>query len=455
MTTRPRGKPPRPKTISPSGITGQKGVNAIERVVLDLGSRWTPSGPNEIGIDGYIELFDPNSKQSLGLTLAVQSKVVSAIAADSSAAIEYWCDPDDLTYWLNGNTPVILVVSDGTPERSYWISITQYFKNWDRTKPTSVTFDRSAHRFNRDSFSQLAEIAAPKPGLHLAPSIRTETLHTNLLPVEAFPPTICVAGTDCRGYRDVWGQLRSAGGEIDAAWLLWEKKLFTFHNLSRSPWSSICDLGTLEEFSTQEWSESDEPERQRIFVQLLNQTLKAQLSPDVRYWPKEDCYAILGRPHKLTYQSVRRRSPITVVSAYSSTSADGRTFEWLRHMAFRGQFRSLGGQRYLEITPTYRFTTDGYALDRFHEDRLKGIKRIEGNRAVLSSVLFWASYLRPSTGLFHGTPPPLQFGNLLTFSSDVGIVDKLWLSKDHGSARHAAKIAQQWRLPTLDDVGDS
>jgi len=162
MTTRPRGKPPRPKTISPSGVTGQKGVNAIERVVLDMGSRWTPSGPNEIGIDGYIELFDPNSKQSLGLTLAVQSKVVSAIAADSGAAIEYWCDPDDLTYWLNGNTPVILVVSDGTPERSYWISITQYFKNWDRTKPTRVTFDRPAHRFNRDSFSQVAEIAASK-----------------------------------------------------------------------------------------------------------------------------------------------------------------------------------------------------------------------------------------------------------------------------------------------------
>jgi hypothetical protein len=445
----------RPKTISTSGVTGQKGVNAIERVVLDMGSRWTPSGPNEVGIDGYIELFDPNSKQSLGLTLAVQSKVVSAIAADSGPTIEYWCDPNDVTYWLNGNTPVILVVSDGTPERSYWISITHYFRDWDCTKPTSVTFHSSEHRFSRDSFSRLAEIAAPKPGLYLAPSIRTETLHTNLLPVEAFPPTICVAGTGCRGYRDAWGQLHGAGGEIDAAWFLWEKKLFTFHDLSRPPWSSICDLGTLEEFSTQEWSESDEPHRQRIFVQLLNQTLKAQLSPDVRYWPKEDCFAILGRPHKLAYQSVRRRSTITVVAAYSYTAADGRTFEWLRHLAFRGQFRSLAGQWYLEITPTYRFTTDGYALDRFHDDRLKGIKRIEGNRAVLSSVLFWASHLRPSTGLFRGTPSPLQFGNLLTFNSDVGIVDKMWLSKDQGSARHAATIAQQWKLPTLEDIGDS
>ena len=67
------------------------------------------------------------------------------------------------------------------------------------------------------------------------------------------------------------------------------------------------------------------------------------------------------------------------------------------HGISRGQFRFLEGQWYLELTPTYRFTRDGHALERFHEDRLKGIKRIEGNRAVLSSVLFWADYLRPKT----------------------------------------------------------
>lgn len=31
-------------------------------------SRWTPSGPNEVGIDGYIELFDPATRKPLGLT---------------------------------------------------------------------------------------------------------------------------------------------------------------------------------------------------------------------------------------------------------------------------------------------------------------------------------------------------------------------------------------------------
>src|SRR6266436_943741 len=111
MSARPRGRRPRPKTISVQGVTGQKGINAIERVVLEMGSRWTPSGANEVGIDGYIELFDPNSHEALGLTIAVQSKVATATVSSSANTFDYWCDPNDVVYWLNGNTPVILVVS--------------------------------------------------------------------------------------------------------------------------------------------------------------------------------------------------------------------------------------------------------------------------------------------------------------------------------------------------------
>ena len=90
-----------------------------------MGSRWTPSGPNEIGIDGYIELFDPNSCLPLHLTVAVQSKVVTAIAGDSNSTFDYWCDANDVEYWMNGNTPVILVVSSPTSNECYWISVRQ------------------------------------------------------------------------------------------------------------------------------------------------------------------------------------------------------------------------------------------------------------------------------------------------------------------------------------------
>jgi len=451
MTPRHGRKKARPKTISTQGITGQRGVNVIEGVVLQMGSRWTPSGPNEVGIDGYIELFDPSSHEPLGLTLAVQSKVISDIADDSKTTFDYWCDTNDIEYWLGGNMPIILVVSAGSSDTAYWISVKQHFKDWQRPSPAHIRFDKSKHQFNRDSFDHLVAIAAPRSGLYLAPLRRDEILHTNLLQLESCPPSVHVAGTDCRHPREVWTSLRSIGGEVDAGWILWEKKIFSFHDLSKMPWSSICDLGTLEEFSTTDLSESDDPQWQRTFVQLLNQTLKSQLYPGIRFWPQEECYAMAGPPRALSYESARRRSKITVVSKFSSPNTDGRKFEWLRHLAFRGQFRLFSGRWYLEITPTYRFTSDGFTLDRFHEDRLKGIKRIEGNRAVLSSILFWADYLRPRAGLFRGVPPPLQFGELLSFPCDVGIVDQAWQSQDTELTEDADRFAKQFLLTDVTD----
>jgi hypothetical protein len=416
-------------------LAGQQGVNLIERITLEMGSRWTPSGPNEVGIDGYIELFDPNSHQALGVTFAVQSKVVTAITDSSKQNFDYWCDPNDLEYWIHGNTPVILVVSNPAAGEAYWVSIKDHFKNWQPNDSTRITFVKSDRRFDVTSFRQLLVIAVPKQGLYLAPTRHTETVYSNLLPLNGYPSRLFIAGTECRSARDVWVLLRKTDRDIDAGWVLWEKKIISFHNLSDEPWSSICDVGTSESFAVKEWAESSEPQQQRLFVQLLNQTLRAQLNPDVRYWPQEDCFAITGKPRKLSYQSLKRLSKITVVSRFSTTTADGRQFESFRHLAFRGQFRFFDGRWYLEITPTYRFTRDGSVLDRFHVDRLKGIKRIEGNRAVLSSVLFWADHLVPKTSLFDDTSPPLQFGTLLTFECGVGIVDQAWLSDDPDFAR--------------------
>src|SRR5262249_17814402 len=123
-------------------------------------------------------------------------------------------------------------------------------------------------------------------------------------------------------------------------------------------------------------------------------------------------------------------------------------------LAFRGQFRLLDGAWHLEITPTYRFTRDGSVLDRFHSDRLKGIKRLEGNRAVLSSVLFWADYLKPRTTLFSKEPLPLQFGSVAQFECAVGISDRDWLAVDPDFARTSLREAKALLLPDFDEEND-
>ena len=61
LSRRP-GRGARSKKLPAGGHLGQRGINLLEHIVLEMGSRWTASGPNEIGIDGYIELFDPNTR---------------------------------------------------------------------------------------------------------------------------------------------------------------------------------------------------------------------------------------------------------------------------------------------------------------------------------------------------------------------------------------------------------
>lgn len=425
----------KPKTLSSQGLLGQRGVNLIENVVLDMGSRWTPSGPNEVGIDGYIELFDPASGATLGRTLAVQSKAVSELLNETDETFDYWCEQRDLNYWLQGNLPVILIVSQPAKNEAYWVSIKEYFSNSEQRASPKVRFRKTTQRFTVASFRDLVDLGrSSEIGLYLAPVPRAEHLHSNLLPLVRYPSHLYIASTSLRSAGEVWASLRRESTFTDGAWLLRDKNMVAFHDLSEPPWSSICDQGTVESFDSSEWAASDDADRSRQFVQLLNQTLRSQLAPEVRYWPREDCYAYVSHldegKKRLSYPSLKRQSPLSVVSKFQKKSLDGRIFEWLRHLAFRGQFRRFDGQWYLEITPTYRFTRDGDWLYRFHEEALKGIKRLEGNRAVLSTVLFWANYLNPKSDLFAAKDNPLTFGNLLAFNMEVGINDKQWSARD-------------------------
>ena len=454
------GRKRKPKTLSQQGLLGQKGVNLIERIVLEMSSRWTPSGPNEVGIDGYIELFDRASGSALGKTLAVQSKAVSQFSNETNESFDYQCNARDLDYWLQGNMPVILVVSRPNTDEAYWMSIKDYFSGPEPRATQKIIFSKTTHKFTPESFPDLLELGRFRySGLYLAPVPRAERLHSNLLHLKDFPSRIWTASTPFRKAKEIWDCFRDSEQNVDGAWILKEKKIFAFHDINDSPWKDVCEPGTVEDFESFDWSDSDNPDRQRQFVQLLNLTLRSQLSPKVRYWPREDCYAYVGYldagTKKLKYQSLKRRSSISVVTKYDKKTEDGHTFDWLRHLAFRGKFRRFEEKWYLEITPTYRFTWDGLSLYHFHENALKGIKRLEGNRAVLSSVLFWADCLKPKDGLFANNNRLLVFGELLGFELEVGINDKQWRKQDPDAPPDDPSDVEYPFLPGFREEDDS
>lgn len=107
-------------------------------------------------------------------------------------------------------------------------------------------------------------------------------------------------------------------------------------------------------------------------------------------------------------------------------------FSYYRHHAFRPEFRRLGGRWFLEITPTYHYTWDGFHVSYFYEDLVSGIKKIERSGAVFRQVLFWSRILQEGKTVLleQRDYPYLKFGDLLEYLVDHGIREELWLNRE-------------------------
>jgi hypothetical protein len=205
--------------------------------------------------------------------------------------------------------------------------------------------------------------------------------------------------------------------------------VYSFEDPAASRLEKIVDTSGTESHSTAEFSDSTDRDRRRLFVQLLNGALRDDLGlMGVWFASDDNVYMFAGRPDEpprtYKYKNVHINSTMTVVPHYASKSKDGRTFKYLRHLAFGGRFRFLGGKWFLEVNPTYRFTLDGKKKDRFHEERLSGIKRLEGNRAVLSQVLLWNDVLCVEPSSKTNRRRLLRFEPVPTFTVDRPLVDE-------------------------------
>jgi len=398
-----------------------------------MGSSWSPTGALDVGIDGYIELFDPATHHALGKTLAVQSRVLASFANETDEGFDYYCNERDLAYWLQGNMPVLLVVSRPELSEAYWVSIKDYFSTPERQAARIAHFAKVEQRFDAECLPKLLRIGrTAESGLYLGPVPREERLISNLLPLTRFPEQIWIGATEYRRPQDLFPTLNQCDHHVGGDWVLHDRSVLSFQDLREAPWASICDQGTCEPFNTAEWAFSKDADRRRRFVELLNRTLKDHVYPHMRYWPQCECFAFTGTlenaPVKIRYRALTRDSTMTVVAKYTKKrNRDGHVFTWLRHLGFRRQFRLLDGRWFLEITPTYLFTWDGLRLYRFHQERLRTIKRIEGNRAVLSSILVLAGFLARSDDLLpEKGRQSLVFGGLEDVTLPFGVDDWAW-----------------------------
>ena len=433
------------KKLPEQAITGQRGVNLIERIVLSLGFVWHATGALEAGIDGTIELRDPATGSMIGGFIFVQSKATrGAFQAETPETFEYLCSEQDLAYWLSGTAPVILIRSRPDTEEAYWISVKGYFSDPARRQTRKIVFDKRQNRLDGTVRNELLSIAVPPDsGAYFTPPPRAELLYSNLLAVESLPEKLFIAETDLRGGRAIVEQLAEAQAADHLEWVLKNRRILSVRDLSRPPWVTFCDQGTVEEFSTSEWAEAEDMERRRDFVQLLNECLRAKLRRlGVVYHRDLELYYFRRThglsPRRISYRSLAKKSKRVVFQGYQGKLEPGEV-AYFRHSAFEGRFRSFNDKWFLQIVPSYFFSRDGVSLHPFYESRLKGIKALERNPAVLGQIVMWADLLAEHRrDLFTPQYPYLRFSSLVALEAATGIDDSAWLKSEEDETLRAA-----------------
>ena len=177
-------------------------------------------------------------------------------------------------------------------------------------------------------------------------------------------------GAELKAIQENNPQLKYAiGGE----WLLKNQRLISFINLGEHPWEQVCEVGTLERFNTREWAYSDNPDKQRDFVRLMNRCLRALTrTKNLQYSRDLDIYYVRAKKDllgkdveiKYYYRSAQKMTSRKVFLGYKWNEEKQR-YLYFRHSAFKGRFVRHDDTWYLEITPTYHFTWNGHDLDAF------------------------------------------------------------------------------------------
>lgn len=440
MQRRQERKAPRHKIIPDTAFTGERGVTLIKDIILSMGYSWHPTtGGLEVGIDGIIELRDPTTGQALNQVIQVQSKALSSLPGETTDSFTYPCGERDLTYWLQGNAPVILVVSKPASREAYWVSIKDYFRDLTLQTSRTVHFNKTRDRLDATSRDRLRDLAVPRDaGLYLAPAPKREQLYTNLLRID-LPSRLYIGSTDQRKPWQVYDITKRLGVHIGPEWYLTKKLILSFYNLGEYPWTHVCDQGTVEEHETAEWSDTQDQDRRNELTALLNQTVRGKLHhANVEYHDRYEYFYALPTKDLTTrsirYRSLTREVRRAIFQGYPSKK-DPKTISYYRHAALQTQLFQFHTTWYLALTPTYHYTRDGYRVSPYREEQLKGIKRLERNGAVLGQVLMWTSILTRAPNLFITSQAHLSFGHPSQLEVNCGLVDKTWLPKEPGDAR--------------------
>lgn len=236
----------------------------------------------------------------------------------------------------------------------------------------------------------------------------------------------------------------------------YEKNIITFHDLTNDehPYYAVIDPITIKKVETNSFFEDEngfDEGRERVLKDLLRRSLVRILVPYGIQWhdleklfffnfdaDSEDYSVVHNSDYNRYERKIRwkeKKSDERVVSfrRYPKDLPD-ETYYYF-HLAFKVKFNLIDDRWYLEITPDWHASKDGYTNSYFRKGRkyrilylsekVKEKKEEEANQVVFNHFRFIRTFFRSiKSPLFNQSF--IKFGRDLRFHSSPILEDKLW-----------------------------
>ncbi|MDF1546633.1 MAG: DUF4365 domain-containing protein [Bacteroidales bacterium] len=391
------------KYISKSQIVGDKGVAKFNSFCVnhDPYIIFREKSKHDFGIDGEIELVRKNEENKFEVTgeiIAVQIKSsysnTGYIKKESETSIEISIRKDDVEYWSNYKTDVLLIFYDDRNDDLYCHKISpQDHQFIQRGLANSIEFNKLQDKLIEGNNNFLNKYSAFfKERVNFS---AREQIFTNLHPYKKIPKILYQFTLN--GHiksKKTFYEAFSAPTDLVVA--IYANQVFSFEDLRKI--EELKDVLAPDNVNLLNLSQINlDKDIQNHFIELLNLYLKKFLylkgldySKDYRryYFHKPKNSLVKEITYKSRYRTNTR--PKTVVS-YHEYARD----KFFRHHAVEIQHHFLENTLYISLLPKYLFTKDG--KETLPPDKITKYTNYltarEFNKQVLGYNSFIFSYL--------------------------------------------------------------
>lgn len=225
-------------------------------------------------------------------------------------------------------------------------------------------------------------------------------------------------------------------------WIIWNKKILTFHNLQDSalPLTKIIDMGTAERFSCDEFYSTSQDDMS-TFKYLLKKCLEAKLHKLRIKWIKDEkLFAFIPTQkddkerwlsRSIEWMKTSKKATRKVVDIKRNLKNKEEVFN-MRCLAFRTHFEVFDQDWYISIKPEWVFLWSDFRVSAIAFKNIQWLKKTERNMHVFNHFNFILRYLQPppSASMFeeYRNYPFLNIGQIEKFDFAPVVPDNIWVN---------------------------